>query len=486
MRVLVVNGSPKGENSVTLQTMLFLEKKHPKLEFVYLHAGQRIRRLEKDFSEAAELLSGADLIVFCYPVYTFIAPSQLHRFIELVKESGVDLRGKFVTQVSTSKHFYDVTAHRYIEENCQDLGMKVIRGLSADMEDLLHKEGRLQARKFFHHALWAMQNDSYEALPAKAAESAVCVTDAAWPEELPENVEGTAGDPADGGDEKPDGLNERNEKPDGAFAGGGMAAGQDEEPVVIVTDAAETDRVLLQMIGRFREKLGRPSRVVNLREFPFKGGCIGCFHCAVSGQCVYTDRFDDFLRNEIQKSSAIVYAFTIRDHSMGSLFKMYDDRQFCNGHRTVTMGRPMAYLISGDYSREENLQMILEARAQVGGNHLAGIATDEADWETAVGRVAAELNYALTYQYQPPQNFFGVGGMKIFRDLIFQMQGLMRADHKFYKEHGQYDFPQKKMGTVLGMYLVGGMMHNPKVQAKLGNKMTEGMLMPYRKMLEKE
>lgn len=51
-------------------------------------------------------------------------------------------------QITTSKHFYDVTAHRYIEENCFDLGMHVIRGLSADMEDLLCAQGRKQAEDF--------------------------------------------------------------------------------------------------------------------------------------------------------------------------------------------------------------------------------------------------------------------------------------------------------------------------------------------------
>ena len=53
-------------------------------------------------------LESADLLLFSYPVYTFIAPSQLHRFIELVKTSGIDLSGKYATQITTSKHFYDV------------------------------------------------------------------------------------------------------------------------------------------------------------------------------------------------------------------------------------------------------------------------------------------------------------------------------------------------------------------------------------------
>ncbi|MBQ2651373.1 MAG: iron-sulfur protein, partial [Clostridia bacterium] len=155
------------------------------------------------------------------------------------------------------------------------------------------------------------------------------------------------------------------------------------------------------------------------------------------------------------------------------------------GHRTVTMGMPMAYLISGDYSRQFNLQMIIEGRAQVGGNFLAGVATDEQDPNAEIDRMADALTYAIDHQYVPPQNFYGVGGMKIFRDLIWQMQGMMKADHRFYKAHGQYDFPQKKPGRMLAMYAVGALMSNPKLKAKAGSKMTEGMLMPYKKLLDK-
>ena len=53
---------------------------------------------------------------------------------------------------------------------------------------------------------------------------------------------------------------------------------------------------------------------------------------------------------------------------MGARFKMYDDRQFCNGHRTVTIGMPVGYLVSGCYSVEKNLQTIIEGRANVGQN----------------------------------------------------------------------------------------------------------------------
>lgn len=444
MNILVLNGSPKGKYSITLQTVNYLMQQYPDAKFEILDVGQKIRTFERDFSSASEALKKAGLILFSYPVYTFIAPYQLHRFIELIKESGIDLNGKFATQISTSKHFYDVTAHRYIQDNCCDMGMKYIKGLSADMDDLLTEKGQKQAKDFFEYVNFCVNNNIYEKSSIKVSQPKHIRID------IPENKAEKSGD------------------------------------IVVLTNCEENDTQLKNMIARFEAVMPRKTRVVNIREYPFKGGCLGCFNCAVSGKCVYKDGFDDFLRNNIQTAEAIVTAFSIKDHSMGASFKLYDDRQFCNGHRTVTMGMPMGYLISGNYEDEFNLQMIVEGRAQVGGNFLAGVATDETDPNGEIDKLAASLDYALKANYVPPQNFYGIGGMKIFRDLIWLMQGMMKADHKFYKAHGQYDFPQKNRGRMLLMYLVGGMMSSPKMKSKMGNMMNEGMLMPYNKILGKK
>ena len=443
MEILVINGSPKGKHSVTLQTVNYLQILHPEHHFEVLHAGQTIKALEKDFSSALAAIEKADVLLFSYPVYTFIAPSQLHRFIELLKEAKPNLRGKYASQITTSKHFYDMTAHQYIQDNCADLGLRYIRGLSADMDDLTTKKGQQEAENFFRYLCWSVSEDIYEPFPAPP------VPAPSQPVTVPEsNPVEKSGD------------------------------------VVIVADLRDDDAQLKAMIDRFRAKMPRKTRIVNIWEYPFRGGCLGCFNCAVTGKCIYTDRFDDYLRNEIQTADSIVYAFTIRDHSMGARFKMYDDRQFCNGHRTVTIGMSIGYLISGDLSCEQNLQTILEARAQVGSNNLAGIATDTQDPDTAIDQLCAKLTYALEQKYLPPQNFYGIGGMKVFRDLIWLMQGMMRADHKFYKAHGQYDFPQKQWPKMLAMYAVGALLASPKIKAKAGSAMTDGMLMPYRKVLD--
>lgn len=442
MKILILNGSPKGKYSITLQTLKYLELKFPEHTFEVIHVGQQINKLMKDMSSVIESINDADLIIFSYPVYTFIAPYQMHKFIELLKQQDIDLSNKFATQISTSKHFYDMTAHQYIEDNIYDLKMKYIKGLSADMDDLTSQKGQREAIDFFNYVIWSIENNIYE----------VCQKTYTSPIHNPATI--------------PTPISKR------------------DGDVVIITDCDKEDTHLQNMIARFQAVLPIKSRIVNILDYPFMGGCLGCFNCAVNGKCIYKDNFDEYLRNDIQKADAIVYAFSIKDHSMGSRFKLYDDRQFCNGHRTVTIGMPVGYIVSGNLNEENNLKTIIEARAQVGSNNLCSIATDEDNTDASIDKLVKTLDYALLNKYVPPQNFYGIGGMKVFRDLIWLMQGMMRADHKFYKAHKQYDFPQKKWPQMLAMYLVGELIAHDNIKAKIGNKMNEGMIMPYKKVLE--
>lgn len=428
MNIAVINGSPKGNYSITLQSVLYLQKRYTSEHFEIFNAGNRIKSLEKDFSPLAQLLEQADMVLFAYPVYTFIAPYQLHRTIELIKENRVNLNGKFAAQISTSKHFYDVTAHEYIKENALDMGMRYVGGLSADMEDLLTSKGQQELCNFWEYTL---------------------------------------------------------------FKCGCQPAGQPSRQydIAIVTNSRD-DAALDDMINTFQATCSMPTRIVNIARFPFTGGCLGCFHCAGNGQCIYKDGFGDFLRDNILKADAIVYAYTIKDHSMGADFKIYDDRQFCNGHRMMTIGMPIAYLVNGKLSAENNLQTIMEARAEVGRNMLCGIVCNEtgdsAKLHDQLHELSEKLLFCLNHKTLLPANFYGVGGTKIFRDLIYLMRGLMQADHKFYRKHGIYDdFPQRHMGMMLKMKLVGFLANNRKIRARMGNKMNEGMVAPYKTVIEK-
>ena len=444
MKIAVINGSPKGKFSVTVQTIRYLQLKNPEHEFQILNAGQMIKALEKDFSRAREIIDQCDAVLFSYPVYTFLAPSQLHRFIELLWSEGVDMKGKFVSQITTSKHFYDVTAHRFIEENMLDMGARVIRGLSADMDDLLTEKGQNEADKFFERFVWSKENGVYTEGEIKKYITNRVPTQI--PEVEIEHVEG--------------------------------------KDVLIVTDCSIGSN-LEAMIERFRANFKYKTRVINLNDVKINAGCLGCMHCVSSAKCVHKDGFDEFLRTKIHSADAIVYACEIKNHSFGTRFKLYDDRNFCNGHRPVSVGMPIAFLISGNYSEEGNVRTLAEARAEVGGNYLAGVATDEFNPNEEIDKLCKSLAFALDTKHVAPRNFYGVGGIRIFRDLIYEMRGMMRADHKFFKKHGYYDFPQKRKGRTVAMYLAGSLFANEKLLKKMGNKINEGMLMPYDKLFKK-
>lgn len=439
MNILFLNGSPKGNNSITIQTALYLEKRFPSHHYAILNIGQQIRLLEKDFTKVEIAIAKSDVIIFCYPVYTFIAPYQLHRFVELLKGHNLSFEGKFVSQITTSKHFYDITAHRYVEENCYDLSAKYIDGLSSDMDDLQLAKGREEIDSFFLRLLFDIENDIYKQKDSKKEDKII----------------------------EPFVLSKK------------AVVKQESNQEIVVLTCYETDENLENMIAEFSKLTKHPVRVVNLKQQGFTSGCIGCFSCSITGKCIHKDGFEEFLREKVQKSAAIITAFTIKNHYTDSLMKLYDDRQFCNGHRSVTEGKCTGYIISGNLKEEPNLQLIIDGRISVSKMYNCGIAETQKEIES----LAKTVDFALEKQLKEPQNFLGVGGTKIFRDLVYEMQGLMQADHKFYKEHGIYDFPQKNKRRIWFMKALGFLMKNKKVKKKMQNNLNSFIVEPYKKVI---
>lgn len=445
MKILCINLSPKGKYSTTVHSVRYAEKKFAGHDFTYLDAGQKIGVLRRDFSEAIEKIEKADALIFSYPIYTFIAPYQAHLFIELMKEHNLDLSAKLCSQITTSKHFYDVTAHEWLRLNLLDMGACYVRGLSADMDDLVKEEGRRDVVAFFSTFFKDGEEGNWE----KGRREVPSIR---------RSYERHFGKAA---------IQKRNDR-----------------DVVIVTNASDEDESLVAMIEDFRAIFPYQTRVENIRKYPFKGGCLGCFGCAITGKCVYKDNFDEYLRNTIQNADSFIYAFRVENHYTHSSFKCFDDRQFCNGHRVVTKGKSIGYIIAGDYSKEANLRMIVEGRSEVGGLYLTHVATDEGDAFSELEKLSRMQSYAIEKQLRRPMNFFGVGGTKIFRDLIYVMRGLMKADHKYYRKTGVYDFPQKEKKRILLMQLVGLMLLNKNVQQKMKGRMNKYIIAPYEKAVQ--
>ena len=121
MKILVLNGSPKGDLSVTMQFVAFLAKMNPQHNLKIINIAQQIRHIEHDghkFDEVMAEIETADGVLWAFPLYVFLVHSHYKRFIELIFERNKTevFRGKYTVVFSTSIHFFDHTAHQYMRE----------------------------------------------------------------------------------------------------------------------------------------------------------------------------------------------------------------------------------------------------------------------------------------------------------------------------------------------------------------------------------
>ncbi|HOH74117.1 MAG TPA: NAD(P)H-dependent oxidoreductase, partial [Syntrophales bacterium] len=116
MIIAVLNGSPKGELSVTLQYVRYLQKIHPEHDYRIFSVARQIGKLERDeraFGGIMDQVAAADAVIWSFPLYYCLVCSQYKRFIELIFAGGRQeaFRGKYALALSTSVHFFDHTAH---------------------------------------------------------------------------------------------------------------------------------------------------------------------------------------------------------------------------------------------------------------------------------------------------------------------------------------------------------------------------------------
>ena len=144
VKILVVNGSPKGEYSLTLQHSLYMLVHEKDVEYKVLHAGKDLTNMEIEptwLASAIADIEWCDAIIWSTPVFTMLVPWQLIRFFELIKEAGRNsvFEGKYATSMMTCFHYYVHLAENWLRGMSEDRGMAFIEGRTADNADMLKK-----------------------------------------------------------------------------------------------------------------------------------------------------------------------------------------------------------------------------------------------------------------------------------------------------------------------------------------------------------
>ena len=457
MKIVVLGGSPKGEVSVTMQYVKYLQKLFPQYDIKILQVAGPIHKLEKDemaFKEIIDEVESSDGVLWAFPLYVFLVCSQYKRFIELIWERKAQgaFKDKYAASLSTSIHFYDHTAHNYIRSVCDDLKMKYVGFYSAAMHDLFERREqekiKLFARDFF-----------------KAIEEELETVRMSEP------------------------LNWIN---------------FDYQPAVEISSKISTDKKIFvltdseqgnvgRMIERFKDCFENPVDVIDLNNVDIKGGCMGCLKCGQNNVCAYAgkDEFIDMYNGRLKSADVIIFAGEIRDRYLSSRWKMFFDRSFFNTHQRSLEGKQFAIFISGPLSQVTNLREILTAYVEWQGSNLADIITDESGSSAQIDRMIAGIAKRLTdnaeCSYIRPATYLGIGGMKIFRDDVWGvLRVVFKADHRAYKKSGVYDFPQKKLFRNVFVRIFYLLTSIPWIYDRMIKNFKRFMIMPYRRVLETE
>jgi len=456
MKITVLNGSPKGSTSATMQYVHFIQKKFPQHELRIHNISQQIKTLEKDekaFQEILEEIRSSDGVLWAFPLYYFTVASQYKRFIELIfeREAEEAFRDRYAAVLTTSIHFFDHTAHNYLRAICDDLGMKYVGSFSADMYDLLSEESRTQLILFAENLFRAIE----KRIPTSKANFPIIHTPFSYvPSPAPTKLD----------------------------AGG--------KKIVIIGDEDLHETNLHKMVERFRNSFAQEIQTVHLTGVDIKGGCLGCIQCGYDNTCVYTgkDGFIDFFNSKVKPADILVFAGTIRDRYLSSRWKMFFDRSFFNTHTPYLAEKQVAFIISGPLGQISNLRQILEAYTQLHQAHLVDIVTDEsADSGLLDGQLqqlAEALIWSAEKRSMKPATFLGIGGRKVFRDDIWaRLRFPFRADHEHYKEHGLYDFPQKDYRARITSTILLLLTRIPRMRKEIYSRSKNEMIKPLQKVV---
>lgn len=458
MKIVVLSGSPKtDELSVTMQYVRYIQKRFPSHKYTVIPVARNIKNIENSnelLKEIVAEIGSSDLILWAFPVYIFLVPSQYKRFIEVIFERGLmnAFKDKRAASISTSIHFYDNIAQDYIHSICDDLSMKYIGYFTADMYDLLKPRERERLRVFAESTFDAVINK----IPTTRYYNQISHMDFGY-------KKGAIGTRVDCGDKK---------------------------IIVLMDGYHENGSNVTSMVDRFKNSIVGQVEIVDIRDLNMQDGCSGCLRCTLDNRCMYekADDFSVFYNTRLRQADIIVVAGYIKDRYLSARWKQFIDRTFFYNHVPSLRQKQFGFIISGALSQVPAIRQIFEAHIALHQSNLVDFVTDEScdctDIDLAIDNLARRLLWFAGKEYRKSSSFLNVAGMKIFRDEVWgRLRMILQADHRYYKLHGLYDYPHRDIGNRIVNLAMEAVTCIPAFKNRFKNVVVNEMVKPLKKVI---
>jgi len=458
MNITVLSGSPKGKDSVTLQSVNYISKLFPEHCVDVFHIGKTIKTLMEDeaaFDAVMASVKTADLIIWATPVYTCLVPAQYKRFIEKIFTSGKAslFKGKYAAVIATSISFFDNYAVDYLRAINDDLDTLFAGSYATDSYDLLKAEGQTRLADFATQLF-------------EDVESGARFGKRTYPLSYSWHVyeSGPAPEKIDAGNKK----------------------------VLLIQDENYEDTNLGRMVERCVAGFKGDIEVVTLSELTIKGDCIGCIQCGFDHECIYEgkDDFISFVREKVAPADILILAGEITDRWLSSTWKQFFDRSFFQNHVPVLKDKQIGLLLSGPLTQMVVLKGTLDAITEWQGAHIADTVTDEVEDSTFIdARIDTMVRRITAFArrgYIRPATFVGVGGRKIFRDDVWgRHRFVFQADHAYYEANGLYDFPHDDANAIKMSEDMIKLTKDPDMRQTIRKMLKKEMVKPHKGIVDK-
>lgn len=453
MKIVVLNGSPKGDNSTTLQSIKYLEKHFTHFEIVVHNIGEKISSFEKNVHNFKRIINNIEMcnmVIFLSPVYDSFVPSQLIKFFEIVFEKKVEdsFRGKFASVFLSSNKIMDNFAENYIHQMCDSLEMKFVTTYHSHRDDLFSDDGRANILNFGKQIDFAKKTNIFQ---EEKYNKYINITRTYSPPLI------------------------KQETPVHSFN------------IALVTNVFDRSSNLEYMIKAFVRLMPCAVNIINLNDYSFSAGCNNCENC------VYLDEYCDnnleleFYKKYLDKADAIIFAFDIKHHYFDYRLKSIYDKTFIYRNSQNSKPKVVGYLVGGPLSREPNLSEYIVANSRAHRSIFAGVATDESGVDNvttkSVDDLAKMIIWSLCNNVKPTCDYFEKSYNQLFQDYIYDNRHIFKSIHNKFDKNKLYYFDNYHYSPA--MFFERIFYKIKHTRAILFSKKTDKLIEKYEKIIDK-